>query len=102
MVERVKVEIPKGVAPAVREIITPIIDEINAGGLGNFSESLESVYGHELTLLAHSAFGAEKQSEQEQLRLLKERAHQICDKYGPGIIKLMNPKLLEALGIKID
>lgn len=103
MEERAKVEIPKGVAPAVKEIISPIIDEINAGGLNvDTFGSDEAMYGHALRNLAHSAFGLGRRPEADQLNLLRGRAQRILDRYGPNIIEMMDPKLLDALGIKTD
>lgn len=104
MEERKKIEIPDGVAPAVKEIITSIIDEINAGGLQvDTSGSDESTYGHAMRALAHSAFGVGDNpmySSEDQLRLLKERAQYYVDKFGPKIIEKMSPRMVEALGIK--
>ena len=106
MVERRKFIIPEGVAPTVKEIITPIIDEINEGGLTvDLSGSDKSTYGHALRNLMTFAFGSgesRQYSDEEQLRLLKERAQQLVDIYGPKIVEMMDPKLLEALGIKLD
>jgi hypothetical protein len=100
MTEQEKVVIPDGVAPVVREIIAPIIEKINAGGLVvDTSGSDESNYGHALRNLAHKAFGAEKRPEQEQINLLKERAQMLVDRFGPKIVEMMDPKLLEALEI---
>jgi hypothetical protein len=100
MEERSKVEIPEGITSTVKEIISPIIDEINAGGLNvDTSGSDESMYGHALRNLAQSAFGLGKKPEADQLNLLRQRAQRILDRYGPNILEMMDPKLLEALGI---
>lgn len=57
MHERKIVEIPNGVAPSVKEIIAPIVDEINTGGLiVDTSGSDESTYGHAMRTLASFAF----------------------------------------------
>ena len=103
MVEHEKVEIPRGVAPRVIEIIEPIISEVNLGNLVNdLSVPLDSDsgYGHAMTALVQSAFGNASLDEKGQLDQLRERARHYLDIFGPKLLEKMGPRLLEALGIK--
>lgn len=93
-------EIPKNVARNVIDVISPIVDEINAGGLQvDTSGSNESDYGHAMRGLVQSAFGNTSLNDQEQLENLKKTAQVFMDKYGEKIKQFLRPELLEALEI---
>jgi len=51
--------------------------------------------------LANTAFGLEDRSKKDQMALLKNKAQQLIDKYGPEIKNKLSPELIRVLDLKI-
>lgn len=60
----------------------------------------EQFYGHGARNLVQKMYSVRNKSEEEQKQALKEYAEKLVQKYGDGILNVMAPELLDALGIK--